>query len=131
MKFKLLAVSLAVLATFSFNTMDHEGHNETSLKSLHGGIVKKTSNAFIEVLQQEGKTEIYVTGHDYKNIVDAKLPLKAVAELKDKSLTLGLAIVKDHYLVTTDLKKEKHFKLVVHIINANKEENASFALENQ
>lgn len=129
MKFNLLVVF--VTATLSLNIMAHEGHSETSLKSMHGGIVKKTSNAFIEVVQEEGKTEIFVTGHDYKNIVEPKLALKASAETKGKILPLDLAIEKDHYLVTTDLKKEKHFKLNVLIKNAAKEEKASFALENQ
>jgi hypothetical protein len=129
MKFNLLVAFVA--ATLSLNIMAHEGHSETSLKSLHGGIVKKTSNSFIEVVQEEGKTEIFVTGHDYKNIVDPKLAIKASAETKGKNLPLNLAIEKDHYVVTTDLKKEKHFKLNVLIKNAAKEEKASFALENQ
>ncbi|MDD4976038.1 MAG: hypothetical protein PHY93_16910 [Bacteriovorax sp.] len=129
MKFNLLVAFVA--ATLSLNIMAHEGHSDTSLKSLHGGIVKKTSNSFIEVVQEEGKTEIFVTGHDYKNIVDSKLAIKASAETKGKNLPLDLAIEKDHYLVTTDLKKEKHFKLNVFIKNAAKEDKASFALENQ
>ncbi|MBC7714882.1 MAG: hypothetical protein H7177_16160 [Rhizobacter sp.] len=129
MKFNLL-ITLS-LTLFSLNTFAHEGHSETSLKSLHGGIVKKTSNSFIEVVQEDGKTEIFVTGHDYKSIVDSKLGLKANAEVKGKTLPLELAIEKDHYLVSTDLKKEKHFKLNVLIKNTPKEEKASFALENQ
>jgi hypothetical protein len=124
-------VVTVVLALLSFNTFAHEGHSETSLKSMHGGIVKKTSNSFIEVVQEEGQTEIYVTGHDYKSIVDSKLSLKATAEIKGKNQPLDLKIEKDHYIVATDLKKEKHFKLNVVIKNADKEEKTSFALENQ
>jgi len=129
MKFNLFLVLTSLL--FTLNVMAHEGHSETSLKSMHGGIVKKTSNAFIEVVQEEGKTEIFVTGHDYKNIIDPKLSFNAVAETKNKKIPLALSIEKDHYLVTTDLKNEKHFKLNISLKNAAKEEKASFALENQ
>ena len=129
MRFKYLIFSM--LAIFSLEVLGHEGHSETSLKSIHGGIVKKTSNTFIEVVQEDGKTEVYVTGHDYKNIVDQKLGLKANAEVKGKKLVLELAVVQDHYLLLTDLKKEKHFKLNVLLNISGKQEKASFALENQ
>jgi hypothetical protein len=98
MKFNLFFALLTILITF--NGVAHEGHSETSLKSIHGGIVKKTNNAFIEVVQDEGKIEIFVTGHDYKNIIDPKLSFKAIAEAKAKKIPLTLLIEKDHYLIT-------------------------------
>lgn len=119
-----------MVAFFSLQIFAHEGHNETSLKSLHGGMVKKTNSAFIEVVQDDGKIEIFITGHDYKNLADQKLVLKAVAQIKDKTIPLDLLLEKDHYIVKTDLKKRPHFKLTIALTIAKKEENVSFSLEN-
>jgi hypothetical protein len=128
MKFKLFTI--VALIVISFNVFSHEGHTETSLKSLHGGVVKKTSNTVVEVVQEDGKTEIYVTGHDYKSIAEKSLGITANAEVKGKKIPLTLNLEKDHYVVITDLKNVKHFKLNVLVKSSGKEEKASFALEN-
>ncbi|MDO9182704.1 MAG: hypothetical protein Q7U04_09860 [Bacteriovorax sp.] len=129
MKFKFVILFLGI--SLSTVSLAHEGHSETSLKSIHGGIVKKTSNAFIEILQEDGKIEIFVTGHDYKNIIVPKLAFSATAQTKTKSIPLVLLVENDHYIVANDLKNEKHFKLNIVLRKSGKEEKTSFALENQ
>ncbi len=107
----------------------HEGHDSATAKSLYGGVVKKTKNAFVEVLQDEA-IEVYVSNHDYKSIVGPKLEIKAVAEIKGKKIPLKLEMKKMNYVVMTDLTKEKHFKLNIILKNDGKEESVVFPLEN-
>lgn len=121
---------LLILITFTLSSsiFAHEGHDSATAKSLYGGVVKKTKNAFVEVLQDE-TIEIYVSNHDYKSIVSPKLEIKAVAEIKGKKLPLKLELKKTNYVVVTDLSKEKHFKLNVILKSDGKEETVAFPLE--
>lgn len=107
----------------------HEGHDSALAKSLYGGIVKKTANTFVEVVQDEG-IEIYINDHDYKNLVAPTLEVTAMADVKGKKIPLKLEQKKNHFLVITDLKKEKHFKLNVSMKFKNKWETVAFPLEN-
>jgi hypothetical protein len=121
---------LLILITFilSSSILAHEGHDSATAKSLYGGVVKKTKNAFVEVLQDEA-IEIYISNHDYKSIVGPKLEIKAVADIKGKKIPLKLEMKKTNYVVVTDLSKEKHFKLNVILKNDGKEETVIFPLE--
>lgn len=119
---------LAALTFTSISIMAHEGHDSATAKSLYGGVVKKTKNTFVEVLQDE-VIEIYVSGHDYKSLVGPKLTIKAEADVKGKKIPLKLEIKKNSYVVMTDLSKEKHFKLNITIKNDNKDEAVTFPLE--
>lgn len=127
MNFKTLAVVITTLLVS--NIFAHEGHDSAVAKSLHGGVVKKSKNAFVEVLQDEN-IEIYITNHDYKNIISPALEVKAFADVKGKKIPLSLESKKTNYIVTTDLKKEKHFKLNISMKFGAKEETVVFPLEN-
>ena len=127
MNFKKLLVLLTLLLSFTI-AFAHEGHDSATAKSLYGGIVKKTANAFVEVLQDDA-IEIYISSHDYKSIVGPRLSVNAVAEIKGKKLPLKLEMKKTNYIVVTDLSKEKHFKLIVTMKTNGKEETVSFPLE--
>lgn len=127
MNFKKLLT--AILLAFSVTVFSHEGHDSGTLKSMHGGIVKKTKNVFVEVLQDE-QIEIYVSNHDYKNIITPTLEVSAVADVKGKKLPLKLDSKKTHFIVSSDLKKEKHFKLNVTVKVDGKDETVVFPLEN-
>ena len=124
---KMFTLVLFVLSLSS--AFAHEGHDSATAKSLYGGIVKKSANTFVEVVQDEG-IEIYINDHDYKNLVSPALEVTAVAEVKGKKIPLKLEQRKNNYLVTTDLKKEKHFKLNVSMKFKNKWETVVFPLEN-
>lgn len=126
MTFKKLLILISFI--FSSAIFGHEGHDSATAKSLYGGVVKKTKNAFVEVLQDE-TIEMYVSSHDYKSIVGPKLDIKASAEIKGKKLPLNLEMKKANYVVTTDLSKEKHFKLNVVLKSDGKEETVTFPLE--
>lgn len=127
MIFKKLLVLVTIMLSCS-SVLAHEGHDSATAKSLYGGIVKKTKNAFVEVLQDE-TIEIYVSGHDYKSIVGPKLEISAIAEVKGKKTPLKLEMKKTNYVVLTDLSKEKHFKLIVILKSNGKEETVAFPLE--
>lgn len=114
---------------FSTSALTHEGHESGTAKSMHGGIVKKTKNTFIEVIQDEG-IEIYISNHDYKNMITPKLVVTAFSDVKGKKTPLKLDSKNTHFVVGTDLKKEKHFKLNVLVKVDGKEETAVFPLEN-
>ena len=125
---KLLIVTL--LTFTSVLAIAHEDHSAATIKSLHGGVVKKSASTFVEVIQEEGKIEIYVSSHDYKNLVSPKLEVSAFADVKGKKIPLKLNPTKSNLLVVTDLKKEKHFKLNVILKIAGKDEVVVFPLEN-
>lgn len=78
---------------------------------------------------QDEEIEIYVSNHDYKTIVGPKLDIKAVADIKGKKIPLKLDLKKSNYVVTTDLSKEKHFKLNIVLKIDGKEESVIFPLE--
>lgn len=132
MNFKNFGI-FALLLTFVLSpltSISHEGHETGTAKSLFGGVVKKTPNSFIEVLQEEGKVEIYVSGHDYKSLVSPRLMITAVADVKGKKIPLKLNVTSKNILVVTDLKKEKHFKLIITLKINNNDESVTFPLEN-
>jgi hypothetical protein len=122
-------VLCTVMVLLSVATMAHEDHGSALAKSLHGGVVKKSVNSYVEVVQDEN-IEIYVTDHTYKNIVSPKLVINGVAEIKGKVIPLKLEIKNSHFIVLTDLKKEKHFKLKVSLKIESKAEEVVFHLEN-
>lgn len=128
MNFRKIVLILSLLISSTMLNA-HEGHDSATAKSLFGGVVKKTKNTYVEVLQDE-KIEIYVSDHDYKSLVGStKLSLKATANVKGKKIPLILQLNKNNYIVSTDLSKEKHFKLVVELNVNGKEETATFPLE--
>lgn len=126
MIFKRLIVVFLLSALSAFA---HEGHESGTARSLHGGVVKKTKNSFVEVMQDE-LIEIYISNHDYKNIISPALDVRAFAEVKGKKIPLTLELQNNKLLITTDLKKEKHFKLNISMKFNKKEENVVFPLEN-
>lgn len=128
MSFKKIVLIVAFTLT-SFAAHSHEGHDAGIAKSLHGGIVKKTKNAFVEIVQDD-KIEIYVTDHNYKNLISPGFLVSAFAELKNKKIPLKLEPHNLNLIVVTDLKKEKHFKLNVVLKISGKEEQVTFPLEN-
>lgn len=124
---KVVFFMVFVLSAFSLNA--HEGHDTGIAKSLYGGIVKKSKNIFVEIVQDE-KIEIYVTDHDYKNMITPGLIVSAFAEVKGKKIPLKLETHNKNLTVVTDLKKEKHFKLNVVVKVNGKDEQVVFPLEN-
>ena len=128
MIFKQFVVAVCLLS-FSFATFSHEGHDNGIAKSMHGGIVKKTKNTYIEVLQDES-IDIYISNHDYKNIISSNLKISINAIMKNKKTPIEFKISENHLKVITDLKKEKHFKLNINVMIEGKEESVVFPLEN-
>lgn len=128
MNFRNLVILFSLLIS-SISLNAHEGHDSATAKSLYGGVVKKTKNTYVEVLQDE-KIEIYVSDHEYKSLIgSSKLSLKATADVKGKKMPLKLELNKNNYIVVTDLSKEKHFKLIIELKVNEKEETATFPLE--
>ncbi len=104
------------------------------LKAVHGGIVKKTNNAILEVVQDKERTSIYITGHDRKTITDKKLSLSAIAQVNGKEYPLTLSFENDHYSASpanSYLHKEKNFVLMLTISFSGKVDKASFHLKDK
>jgi len=100
----------------------------------HGGIVKKTNNHILEVVQDKEHTSIYITGHDHKNITDKQLSLSAIAQIGGKQYPLQLSFANNHYSVdpaNTYLHKEKNFVLLLTISFSGTVDRASFNLKGQ
>ena len=120
------------LLFFSFISNAQEKANELVAK--HGGIVKKTNNAFLEVVQNNERTSIYITGHDHKNITDKKLSLKAIANVNGKEFPLNLSFENDHYSASpanSYLHKEKNYVLMLTISFSGSLDKANFNLKSK
>lgn len=124
----------AFLFVFTFASSLLALDDQPELKAMHGGVVKKTSNAFLEVVQDKERTSIYITGHDHKNITDKKLSLKAIAQVNGKEYPVGLSFENDHYSVdpaNSYLHKQNNFVLMLTISFSGKVDRASFDLKNK
>ena len=123
---------LFAFAIMFFSTIAICLEEPAEITAKHGGIVKKTSNAFLEVVQDKERTSIYITGHDHKNISDKKLSLSAIANIDGKQYPLQLSYENDHYSASpanSYMHKEKNFVLMLSISFSGKVDRASFNLK--
>jgi hypothetical protein len=81
------------------------------IKSMHGGLVKKTDSAIIEFVQTGDKANIYITDMNKKNLANQKLTIAAIANIKGKEYPMNLTYENDHYALTPlqKLKEEQNF----------------------
>ncbi|MGZ3787870.1 MAG: hypothetical protein ACXVLQ_05070 [Bacteriovorax sp.] len=103
-------------------------------KAMHGGIVKKTNSAILEVVQEKERTSIYITGHDHKNITDKKLSLSAIANINGKQYPMQLSFENDHYSAgpaNSYLHQEKNYLLMLTISFSGTVERANFNLKSK
>lgn len=121
--------ALSTLLLISLQSFAVDDVNEVTAK--HGGIVKKTNNAILEVVQDKERTSIYITGHDHKNITDKKLSLKAIAQVNGKQYPVNLSFENDHYSASpanSYLHKEKNYVLMLTISFSGTVDRATFNL---
>jgi len=113
---------------------ESEMNDKAEIYSAHGGLVKKTKSALLEVVHKKERTSIYITGHDHKNITDKKLSLAAIALVNGKEFPIELSYENDHYSASPAngyLRKEKNFVLMLTITLPTSKEKASFNLNNK
>ncbi len=118
----------------------HEGHNDTLMKSTHGGTVKRTTDYYIELVQEKA-LQVFIMDHDYKNALNSVGNIQFFVESKGKSLPLKYESSKDSLTIRDGFQSFAHFKLKMVIpkskITANKkaqsqkEEIVYFPLENE
>ncbi|MDD4973313.1 MAG: hypothetical protein PHY93_03135 [Bacteriovorax sp.] len=128
MKKYLFAVCSMALISSQLLALDETAE----FKALHGGIVKKTNNAFLEVVNDQERTSIYITGHDHKNITDKKLSLSAIAQVNGKQYPVQLNFENDHYSASpanSYLHKEKNYVLMLTISFSGTVDRANFNLK--
>lgn len=120
----------ALMVIVSLSTFGQDSE-EAILKAKHGGIVKKTSNAILEVVQEKERTSIYITGRDHKNITDQKLSLSAIARIGNKEYPLQISYENDHYSAkpaNSYMHDERNMVLMLTIKFPNKIDRATFNL---
>lgn len=118
------------IATLSFQLLAVE--NSVEFSAQHGGIIKKTDNAFLEIVHEKEHTNIYITGHDHKNINDKILSLSAIAQVNGKKYPMRLSFKNDHYSASpanSYLHKENNFVLMLTISFSGKVDRANFNLK--
>lgn len=122
----------------SFSVLAHEGHKEAALKSMYGGVVKKTTNTFVEAVQEGNEVQIYIRDHDDKGIAHSDLQVTGeVKDSKKKVEPLKLAAVAGKfYKVQNDTSKHPFFSVKLLISGKVKtgkfsKEEVVFNLENQ
>lgn len=120
----------ALLTLLAFSSYAEDA-TEATLKAQHGGIIKKTSNAILEVVQDKEHTSIYITGRDHKNITDQKLSLSAIARIGNKEYPLQISYENDHYSAkpaNTYMHDERNMVLMLTIKFPNSVDRATFNL---
>jgi hypothetical protein len=121
---------LYVLCLFIL-TIAQAQENIPELKASHGGLVKKTNNAILEVVQDKEHTSVYITGHDHKNITDDKLSLSAIARIGGKEYPMHISVENDHYSVgpaNSYMHKERNMVLMLTVKLPNSIDRATFNL---
>ena len=122
-----------IICTMAFLSGSLNALAETSeLLAKHGGIIKKTDHAFLEIVSEKDRTSIYITGHDHKNITDSKLSLAAIAVVDGKQYPLQFNLENDHYSTSpanSYLHKENSFVLMLTISFSNTVDKVSFKLK--
>lgn len=131
----LMALTLISIALPSIHA--HEGHKEASLKSYHGGLVKKTTNTFVEIVQLEGDILVYLRDHNDKAVNSKKVVL--TGDFKDSKKKIQPLTLKDEggkfFKVLNNTKGESFFSVILKIngeingVKANNEQ-VTFNLEN-
>jgi hypothetical protein len=119
------------MSLFLFLSLSRAEDNRSEFQAKHGGIVQKTANTFLEIVQDKEKTNIYITGHDHKNISDKRLSLSAIAHVNGKEYPMQLSLENDHYSVSPSnsyLHKEKNYVLMINISFSGTVDRASFHL---
>lgn len=100
------------------------------INSMHGGVAKKTDSAIIEFVQTGEKANLYITGHNKKNLANQKLTVSAIANIKGQEFPMNLTYENDHYSLTPyqKLKEEKNFVIsfTISFPLPGKAEKASF-----
>lgn len=121
---------LCALLFFSTTVFANDAE-EAIMKAKHGGLVKKTSNAIFEVVQDKEHTSIYITGHDHKNLTDQKLSISAIARIGDKEYPLQLSYENDHYSArpaNSYMRDERNMVLMLTVKFPNSVDRATFHL---
>ncbi|MDO9180813.1 MAG: hypothetical protein Q7U04_00325, partial [Bacteriovorax sp.] len=98
----------------------------------HGGLVKKTSNAVFELVQDKEHTNVYITGHDSKTISDKKLSLSAIARINGKEYPMQLSYQNDHYSINpanSYLHKENNYVLMLTVTFAGSADKVDFNIK--
>lgn len=124
-------ISILLISTHAF-AQNEKSSEKAELKSLHGGLVKKINNAFLEVVQEKEHTSIYITGRDHKNITDKKLSLSAIAKINGKDYPMQLSFENDHYSTrpaNSYLHKENNYVLMLTISFPGSKEKVNFDLK--
>lgn len=119
----------SLLVFLSATCFAHEGHDNSSLKSQYGGMIKRSANYYTEVVQEGSAWQVYVMDHSYKISKDKTLLVSAEVVTKDSKKNQPLNMKQDFFEFTPVLKNEKHFKLNVSLKNKNITENVEFNLE--
>ena len=83
------------------------------IKSMYGGVAKKTDTATIEFVQTKDQGNLYITGPQKNNMANQKLSVSAIANINGKEYPLILNYENDHYSLSpyAKLKDEKNFVL--------------------
>jgi hypothetical protein len=124
---KNLIFSLSLF--FSMLCFAHEGHDNSSLKSQYGGIIKRSSSYYIELVQEGAANQIYIMDHNYKISREKGLLVSVEIVSKSGKKKQNLFYKKDFFEFVPELKNENHFKVIISLKNKDKLENVEFNLE--
>ena len=119
----------SLVLTFSLIGFAHDGHDNSSLKSQYGGMIKRSANYYAEVVQEGEAFQIYVMDHKYKIYKDKNLLVSAEVISKSGKKKQTLNLKQDFLEFVPEINKEKHFKLNLVLKNKDKVEGIEFNLE--
>lgn len=130
---KLLAILGILVATIASTGFGHEGHDQAPgvLQANHGGSVLAGSEVNFEYVVSGSQLQMYVLGHDKKDVPVSDVKLAATAKpAKMKAETLKVELQEGVYRANVDFKGSHRVEVNVNVDHQGKKSKFKFQMEN-
>ena len=130
MKNKLMFLMLSLM--MGSYTFAHEGHNHTpgSIQAPHGGVIKGTSELYMELVSDASGLKFYPLTHELKAIPLSELKVSGTYQMpKKKKEKLTLSSFEDHFETKVESKGAYRYALQLETIFKTKKESVTFQVE--
>lgn len=120
---------------FSTSIQAHEGHDKTpgAVSAPHGGVVKGTSQIYLELVNEAGGIKVYPLTHDSSPIALKEVTIKGTATFpkKAKGEPVSFASGDDHFAAKVNAKGAYRYSLDLTVTYKGKQEKITFQVEPQ
>lgn len=130
------ALSMVVGSTLFIGTLGfaHAGHDKLpgAVDAPHGGTIKKTSELYMELVNDASGIKIYPLTHELTPVSLSELKITGTAQApKKKKEPVKLSEADDHFEAKVDVKGAYRYTLDLSMTFKGKTEKVSFQIEPQ